>query len=157
VSSSAGDDVFDWIAEDSHALRTYHWLMLGLSLAVIVAALLLRVRDDQRVEFVFTPGQPWPELCWTKLRLGIDCPGCGLTRCFVHALHGDLSRAAAVNPAALLLVLLTVVQVPYRLWSLRHPDGIVWSTRDLVLILALPPVLLYGQWAFKMLWRVAAE
>lgn len=147
-----GDEDLEWL-DDSRTLRRYHGCMLGLSLAVIAAALLLQVREDQRVEFQFAPGRPLPELCMTKLRLGIDCPGCGLTRCFVHALHGDFSRAAAVNPAALLLVLLTVAQVPYRLWSLRHPDGIAWSTRDLVLILALPPVVLYGQWAFKMLWR----
>lgn len=157
LASPIDADECEWLADDTRTLRRYHGFMLGLSLAVIVAALVLRVRDDQRVEFVFAPGQPWPELCLTKLRLGIDCPGCGLTRCFIHALHGDVARAAAVNPAALALVLLTVVQVPYRVWCLRHPDAIAWTTRDLVLILALPPVLLYGQWAFKMLWRFSAD
>jgi hypothetical protein len=46
-----------------------------------------------------------PEVCAFKRTLGLPCPGCGLTRSWVSALHGDL-RASLVHHALGWLVLL---------------------------------------------------
>ena len=51
-------------------------------------------------------------LCPFRLATGLPCPGCGLTRSWVAAAHGDLSTAFADNafgPLSLVAVALAVV------------------------------------------------
>jgi hypothetical protein len=43
-------------------------------------------------------------LCPMAATLRIPCPGCGLTRATLALLHGDLRRAFALHPLALVLV-----------------------------------------------------
>ena len=50
-----------------------------------------------------------PVLCPVRRATGRPCPGCGLTRSFVHGMHGDLSRSAAAHPAGPALLLLAAV------------------------------------------------
>lgn len=53
-----------------------------------------------------------PVLCPFRLATGLPCPGCGLTRSWVAAAHGDLSTAFADNvfgPVSLVAVALAVV------------------------------------------------
>ena len=53
-----------------------------------------------------------PVLCPFRLATGLPCPGCGLTRSWVAAAHGDLSTAFADNlfgPVSLVAVTLAVV------------------------------------------------
>lgn len=53
-----------------------------------------------------------PVLCPFRLATGLPCPGCGLTRSWVAAAHGDLSTAFADNlfgPISLAVVMLAVV------------------------------------------------
>ena len=38
-----------------------------------------------------------PSLCLIKAVTGHECPGCGMTRALMHALHGDLSMAWEYN------------------------------------------------------------
>lgn len=103
--------------------KSYHRTMLALSLAVIVLAVVLSVRRDQRVEFGWLQGWPIPELCQSKALFGWDCPGCGLTRSFIHLAHGDIRASYEIHRLGWLLALLVVLQVPYRLWALRFPGG----------------------------------
>lgn len=42
-----------------------------------------------------------PVLCPFRLLTGLPCPGCGLTRAWVFALHGELRQALAANPFVL--------------------------------------------------------
>jgi hypothetical protein len=53
------------------------------------------------------------DLCWSRILLARDCPGCGLTRSFVAFAGGDLSRSFACNPTGPLLfagiLLLTIL------------------------------------------------
>ncbi|MEZ6056852.1 MAG: DUF2752 domain-containing protein [Planctomycetaceae bacterium] len=102
-------------------LRTLHWTMLGLATLVLVMAASLRVRNDQRVEFFFAPGHPLPEACSAKRTLGLDCPGCGLTRSFVYLMQGDLAASRKVHTFGWLMFLVVLVQYPYRYWALRDP------------------------------------
>lgn len=38
-----------------------------------------------------------PALCLFRLTLGVECPGCGMTRAISAVLHGELARAFAFN------------------------------------------------------------
>lgn len=42
-------------------------------------------------------------MCAMRDVLGLPCPGCGLTRSFIHLAHGDPAGAAVMNPFGLLL------------------------------------------------------
>jgi hypothetical protein len=48
-------------------------------------------------------------LCLTAALLHLPCPGCGLTRAGLALLHGDVARATAFHPLAIVLVPLTAV------------------------------------------------
>jgi hypothetical protein len=64
--------------------------------------------------------QPLPGVCTFKRLVGIGCPGCGLTRCFISVAHGDLAAAWAYNPAGILLFAAAVFQIPFRWVQLRR-------------------------------------
>ena len=48
-------------------------------------------------------------LCLFKRWTGYPCLSCGLTRSFLHAVHGDWARACQLHPLGLPLVALCVV------------------------------------------------
>lgn len=52
-----------------------------------------------------------PVLCPVRLLTGLPCPGCGLTRAWVFAMHGDLARALSANPFVLVTLPAAVVLV----------------------------------------------
>jgi hypothetical protein len=52
-------------------------------------------------------GLGWP-LCWIKRWTGFPCLSCGLTRSFLHALHGDWRGAFTLHPLGPPLLLLCV-------------------------------------------------
>ncbi len=91
---------------------------IGLAaVCVIGAALLLRVEEGTRVTALGFD-RALPELCYWRTMFGMDCPGCGLTRCFIAAAHGHLAEAWSYNPVGLLLFAAVVFQIPYRAWQL---------------------------------------
>lgn len=59
-----------------------------------------------------------PESCTLHTRLGMDCPGCGLTRCFIHLAHGEVSTACQLNPVGLGLFAFVAWQLPLALGML---------------------------------------
>ncbi len=59
-----------------------------------------------------------PETCTLHTRLGIDCPGCGLTRSFIHLAHGRVQAAWNLNPVALFMFAYVAWQIPLALVSL---------------------------------------
>lgn len=127
--------------------------MLWIAVAVLVLSFALRVRADQRVELLGLSGLPAPEMCGSRLWLGIECPGCGLTRGFIRLANGDWSGAIALNRVAPLLALAALGQIPYRLtilfgWPLarRFAESPWPSAFGWVLIVAL-----IGNWVLKML------
>ncbi|MBL9122783.1 MAG: DUF2752 domain-containing protein [Planctomycetaceae bacterium] len=112
-----------------------HWVLGGLALAVLALALLLETEEGTRVV------APWlgvrlPELCYARRWLGLNCPGCGMTRSFIAIMHGEFTAAWRYNPAGFLVWGVVAFQVPYRslqLWRLRrglpelNPTWLVWS------------------------------
>ena len=96
-----------------------HWVLLGLSLAVLAAALVLDTRGSRQV--ILPPaGVSLPESCMFHRTTGFDCPGCGLTRCFIAIVHGRWEQAWHFNPAGYAIFALVAFQVPYQLFQLRR-------------------------------------
>lgn len=90
--------------------------------------------------FVVTPAASTsgPTLCPFRLITGLPCPGCGLTRSWTAATHGDIADAFSYNffgPISLLATIMFVVAVGALLVRkrpaatitpvLRHP--VVWT------------------------------
>ena len=90
----------------------YHLVILILATSVLVLAALLSEKEGS----VFIPFTdfPMPGVCTFKSMTGLDCPGCGLTRSFVHLVRANFARAWQFNPAGILVFAVVVFQVPYR-------------------------------------------
>lgn len=97
--------------------RGFHWTWLGIAGAVLFLSMVMQIRNSQQVNIPFTQ-IPVPELCSFRRFTGMDCAGCGLTRCFISLGHGDISRAWNYNPAGLFLFAIVLFQIPYRGWQL---------------------------------------
>lgn len=92
-----------------------------------------------------------PALCPFRLLSSWDCPGCGLTRSLVLALHGDWSGSYTMHIWGIPLLLLLLFQIPYRIFRYLKPDNAVprlpeavqkWVSPAIFLSLLMP-------WAFK--------
>jgi hypothetical protein len=129
-----------------------HGLLLALAACVLLLASVLRVRGTEEVVLPICD-VPVPGVCSFRQLVGADCPGCGLTRCFVSLAHGDVRRAWHFNPAGVYLFVLVAMQLPYRLLQIgrlrRGFDEIHlgWITTLAVgsLVLAL-----LGQWVARV-------
>jgi hypothetical protein len=138
---------------DTTHRRAHDVTMLCIAVAVLVLSFTLRVRADQRVELLGLSGLPVPEMCGSRLWLGIECPGCGLTRGFIRLANGDWSGAITLNRVTPLLAVAVLAQIPYRLAMLlgwppaRRFAKFVWANAfGWVLIVAL-----FGNWFLKLL------
>ncbi|QDV24990.1 hypothetical protein Q31a_33120 [Aureliella helgolandensis] len=97
------------------ALPLWTYALWGLSAAgILVTAALLSVGAERDV---LLPGAAIvvPETCMMHARFGLDCPGCGLTRSFIHLMHGNFSAAWQLSPAGILVFAYTWLQIPLAL------------------------------------------
>jgi hypothetical protein len=132
--------------------RALH-VSLGLAaLGVLMVAALLRV-DEESVVRVPLLNQTLPELCYWRLMFGMDCPGCGMTRCFISAAHGDLAAAWRFNPVGVLVFAAVLFQLPYRPWQLwRIASGRgEFQTIDVPYVMIGISVLLILQWFWRLM------
>jgi hypothetical protein len=82
----------------------------------------LRVQGEGQV-VIPVVSIPLPGTCTFKTYAGIDCPGCGLTRCFVSLAHGQIGRAWHYNPVGILFFAVVASQLPFRalqIWRRRR-------------------------------------
>jgi Protein of unknown function (DUF2752) len=131
--------------------RGPHWEMLAIAMLTLVLALLLEVRADDRVAFSALPSHPLPETCACRMILGIPCPGCGLTRSFVHLARGRWVQSWQAHHLGWLLAGALLFQFPYRFAALRWPQRRFlgerfprWFGRVLI-------VLLIANWAMVLI------
>lgn len=87
---------------------------LSAPATVIATALVLEFRAPDEIVIPFLE-IALPTTCWTRRWLGWNCPGCGLTRSFVQAAHGDVSGAMAVHPMGTIVFGLLLLQLPLRI------------------------------------------
>jgi hypothetical protein len=125
--------------------------MLAICLGVVVLSLLLDVRSDDRVAFAAMPSHPLPETCGCKLFFGIPCPGCGLTRSFVHLAHGRWAQSWQAHHLGWLLASALVFQFPYRFAAMRWPERRFltprfsrWFGRTVIALLIVNWILITG-------------
>ncbi|MBI2808468.1 MAG: DUF2752 domain-containing protein [Planctomycetes bacterium] len=94
--------------------------MLVLCALALVASPFLDVRGGERVGVRWVPGLVLPPTCLSREMFGVSCPGCGLTRSFVHLAHGDWSASVQSHRLGWLLMAAALFQIPYRahlLWG----------------------------------------
>jgi hypothetical protein len=147
----AGDKSASDGSQTEAQLLRRHRQMLWIAVGVLVLSLLLVVRADGHAAFRFLPDWPIPSSCPSQVVFGVDCPGCGLTRSFIHLAHGDWRRAFSTHRAGWLLALAVVLQIPYRLAGLLGRNPLPLGTRlpklfGLALIAAL-----IGNWVLLRL------
>jgi hypothetical protein len=129
---------------------SYHRILLGLSSAVLAASFLLQLPSDSPVELPIV-GVRLPSLCVWRNSLGVDCPGCGLTRSFICLAHGRPAEAWYFNPAGLLFFAVIVVQIPYRglqLWRLARGRE-EWTHRMLNWTIWIVAAAIFAQWLIR--------
>ena len=75
-----------------------------------------------------------PLACPLRSATGIPCPFCGMTRAVVAAVHGEVIRSLAFNPAGILIVAIAIavlirpalLRITPPLWMLAIPLGLLW-------------------------------
>ena len=134
-----------------------HWVFLGMSIVVMVASLVLTVRDQVQV-IVPLIDKPLPGTCTFRRLTGLDCPGCGLTRSFISLAHGQWRAAWGYNPAGVFFFAIVVFQIPYRVTQIvRIRRGIAehrWASVDNWILIGLAALLLV-QWIIGLLTHVS--
>ena len=128
-------------------------LILFGSLVVLLAAATLQIQGEEQVT-IPAVGVTLPPTCTARRFLGIDCPGCGLTRCFISIAHGDLGRAWKFNPAGILLFGFVAAQIPYRamqMWRISNGRNPLRFNRLTVWLLYVIAGGLFVQWLIRHL------
>jgi hypothetical protein len=82
--------------------------------AMIVLSASMRVESGSIVMLPLVD-YPLPELCNFRRLFNTACPGCGMTRSFIHAANFRVGDAWAMNPAGTLLFLSLVASIPLRI------------------------------------------
>jgi hypothetical protein len=126
-------------------------MVLVAAVVVLVGASILGTSSDGRVT------DPWlgirlPNLCTLKRATGYDCPGCGLTRCFVAMGHGQWRQAWGYHPVGTVIFVVLALQIPYRTFQLAR---LARGKRDFshAALLAIP-VLIAAAMVVQWLWRI---
>jgi hypothetical protein len=136
----------------------YQRLLLAFSLAVLCACFLLPAPGANGQVRLPGSNTTLPTLCMLKRECGIDCPGCGLTRCFLSMSHAQVASAWHYHPAGVLLFAAVAAQIPWRLVQIRRLRR---GRRELNhwALSALPWLLvaaILGQWILRMTSILAA-
>lgn len=127
------------------------WLWLGGPVLILGLSFFLSVGDGRQVVIPW-PGVTIPETCAMHVRLGMDCPGCGLTRSFIHMAHGDVVSAMRLNPVGLVVFSFVVLQLPLALLHICQIRGrfVEWWTRWNQFMLVALMVALTLQWLVRL-------
>jgi len=96
-------------------------------------------------------GYTIPSLCMFHNITGFDCPGCGITRSFIYAMHGQWFNSYLMHIWGIPLAAIVAFQVPYHIWraaggGLFHvsPQTARWLKIFVVISIVVP-------WAIKTL------
>ena len=106
------------------SLRRHHRAMLALVGIIVALTILLQVRQDQRIEFIFLPEFPLPHTCLSRALMDWNCPLCGLTRSFIFLARGRWADSVGVHSLGWFVALVVVAQIPYRIVALKSADGL---------------------------------
>lgn len=130
---------------------TLHWSMLLSAACVMTLAAILQVRGPETV-VIPVVDVALPGTCTYKRMMGADCPGCGLTRCFISMAHGRPTAAWYFNPAGILFFLMVAGQIPFRglqIWRIRRGLAEVQLGRLGHFLMVFLMVALLAQWIVR--------
>ncbi len=120
-------------------------VVLTVCLSIIALALVLKPQGSQlQIGQVTLPG-----LCVLRQTTGIPCPGCGLTRSVVSAVHGNWKASRTFHRLGPVVLVFVLLQVLYRLaWLAVPPFRTNFGRVGRILDLALFPlmVLMFINW-----------
>jgi len=111
---------------------------------VLLLSFAMEVVPDKKVALAWLPDRPLPHVCVSRRVLGVTCPGCGLTRSFIHLAHGRWSQSLAVHRLGWLIALIVAAQLPYRLVALarRGHTGLSYRVVDVTCLILVGLLLL---------------
>jgi len=132
---------------------SHHLFQAILFSAILVMAWISSVQFSHIQIFGYTI----PSLCMFKNITTLDCPGCGITRSFVYAVHGHWYEAYLMHLWGIPLATFLVFQVFYRFWRAAGAPTIKinstmarWFRIFFILSIIIP-------WALKTIITIAAR
>lgn len=142
------------VAQSPQARQTKRIALIWLSVVTVVllAAGLLRAEPGQGISMSGPAAFRFPELCSSRRMFGLSCPGCGLTRSIVSAVHGHVRESWTFHPVGLITLGILLAQVPLRIWQFTaaHTGRRIFDTTkfDLWLLLSWQ-VALFTVWCAR--------
>jgi len=76
---------------------------------LLLALALLRFAFQADEDGSWFLGQPFGSACWFRLRFGVPCPNCGMTRSLILAAHGEWIRSLRVAPGGAAAVAMAIL------------------------------------------------
>jgi hypothetical protein len=138
-------------SNEGGASARHHREVLAIACAVCTLAFAMRVLPDDRVAVRGLARFPLPQVCPSRTWLGLNCPGCGLTRSIIHLAEGDWRASWHDHRLGGLLAAAIALQVPYRLLALRRPERCRITPGWQALLGYALVVLLIGNWLLDLL------
>ncbi|MEM9940559.1 MAG: DUF2752 domain-containing protein [Planctomycetota bacterium] len=130
----------------------FHGLSLLFSVIVLGLSFYLQLNQSKQV-IVPEMDAVLPPTCVSRIILGVNCPGCGMTRAFISVSHGAWCQAWKFNPSIVFMYPFLAVQIPWhaiQLWlilSHRRAFELKW-------VAAIPAIVVSGMltvWVFRVL------
>jgi hypothetical protein len=118
------------------------WLVLTGVPALFVCAYML----------AFYPLLLGTPLCAVKMFLGLDCPGCGITRSLTHLTHGNFRESIRMHPLGIFLALWLCYMFLREIIALikGQPLPSLLSSRAKDLLIIIVTSALIGHWLIKL-------
>lgn len=131
-------------------------LEMGVLIIVIswlITARILTLNENQEVILPFLKNYPFPTICYFKNIFGIDCPSCGLTRSVIYWVHGDYVEAWKLHRLSIFILIILLIQIPYRLFILIFRKRITYFSerRWLFLVSYIFILAFMGNWIYNLL------
>jgi hypothetical protein len=98
-----------------------HLAVFVICSGILAGALILSPASDE-VPSIQLWGTPLPGLCVFRCVTGIPCPGCGLARSVVAAIHGGVGNSLEYHRLGLVILLYVFLQFIYRGAVLVFPN-----------------------------------
>ena len=124
--------------------------VLVLCAFATVLPFVLGVGPGHHIHFKLAPDWLVPETCMSRLMFGLDCPGCGLTRSFVHLAHLRWNDAWNVHRLGLLMFVIVLIQFPYRIPALLRDRDFEFPRRPIKFFVRTVICMLIVNWLVGM-------
>jgi hypothetical protein len=96
-------------------------------------------------------------LCAVKMFLGLDCPGCGITRSLVQLTHGHFRESVRMHPLGVFLALWLCYMFLREIAALIKgnplPSLVSRKAKDILIVIVTSALI--GQWLIKLLMMFA--